>query len=61
MSTKIDEETQRRLESGDVQGETLVPKGQFDEGVTVEKTDGQQVFLGQAYLQAMKLRNRGKD
>jgi hypothetical protein len=61
VNSKIDQDVQRQLESGDVNGEALAPEGQFAEGVTAERTDGRRVFLDQAYLRVLRLRNRGKD
>lgn len=61
MSTEIDAETRRRLASGDVKGEPLEAEEQHPEGVVAKKPNGQRVFYDQTFIQAMKLRSRGKD
>jgi hypothetical protein len=61
VSTKVNKDTQRQLASGDIKGEPSKSEEQFPKGTTARKADGQRVFYPRAYLELLKLRNRGKD
>jgi len=61
VSTQVDAETRRRLASGDIEGTPQEPEEEFPEGVVARRPDGQKAFYAQGYMDAIKLRNRGKD